>query len=282
MCIFCGGQCGGFGEFLMSLGLPFLGLYFYRIRNFLFKIINKIFRRGSGVEELPDKTRKISSSGELLKNFREISPQSIDPKSLTIIDVKANGGRPKEIPTGIIRSSEPSLLKKKGELKGVRGWLLLLCLMLTILIPTSSLYSAISIIYFINSPLNKIILLVSNNLLLYHMILLAIMAGMATLSFYSGIQLWEVKPGAVKLTKIFLLIYLFCSVIIAIIQSLISLGFGSGEINFIVIMITIFPSLCYFGIWYLYLNNSKRVYNTYGDAESNRVIIGAVPANVIK
>ncbi len=27
MCIFCGGQCGGMGDMLISLGLPLLALY---------------------------------------------------------------------------------------------------------------------------------------------------------------------------------------------------------------------------------------------------------------
>jgi hypothetical protein len=46
MCIFCGGQCGGLGEFLISIGLPFLVLYFSRIKNSLLKIKDGIMRRG--------------------------------------------------------------------------------------------------------------------------------------------------------------------------------------------------------------------------------------------
>jgi hypothetical protein len=278
MCIFCGGQCGGFGEFLISLGLPFLGLYFYRIRNFLAKIINKIFRRSSGVGEIPNKAMEIGTCGELLQDFRVISPQSIDPKNLTLIDIKPKHDRPEERLPGITKLSEPSIPKKKRELKGVRGWLLLLCLNLTFLIPASSLYGVISILYFINSPLNQIALIVSKNLLLYHMILLAIMAGLATLSFYAGLQLWDVKPGAVKLTKIFLIIQLFLSVIIAVIRPLMTFPFGSGGNNFIIIIQTLIPSLIYFSLWYLYLNNSIRVYNTFGETEPKRVIIGAVHA----
>jgi hypothetical protein len=53
MCIFCGGQCGGVGELLISLGLPFLALYLSRIKGSLLKIKKTIFPRGSA--EKPDR-----------------------------------------------------------------------------------------------------------------------------------------------------------------------------------------------------------------------------------
>jgi len=50
MCMFCGGQCGGVGEFLISLGLPFLALYLARIKGAVIKIKKKFSPGGSSVE----------------------------------------------------------------------------------------------------------------------------------------------------------------------------------------------------------------------------------------
>ncbi len=45
MCIFCGGQCGGMGDMLISLGLPLLALYFFRMKGFLLRVKDKILGR---------------------------------------------------------------------------------------------------------------------------------------------------------------------------------------------------------------------------------------------
>ena len=57
MCILCGGQCGGLGEFFISMGLPFLALLLYKLKNWFSRIRNRVLRRGSrpaapGYEEL--------------------------------------------------------------------------------------------------------------------------------------------------------------------------------------------------------------------------------------
>jgi hypothetical protein len=258
--------------------LPFLGLYFYRIRNSLIEIKNKIIRRGSGAEEVPDKTIKCSCCGELPKDCKVISTPSIELENLELIEVKSQHSEPAKKSTWITKFSKTSKSEKRKAPKGVRGWLLLLCINLTILIPALSLYNVISIYYFINSPLNQLILLVSKNLLIYHMAIIAIMVFLATLSFCAGLQLWEVKPAAVKLTKIFLIIQLFLSFIIAVIQSLMTFPFGGSENNFLVIIKFLIPSLLYAGIWYLYLSNSRRVHNTYSEIGKKRVISRQFPA----
>jgi hypothetical protein len=42
MCILCGGQCGGVVDLLISLGLPFVAIYFMRMKGFLTRIKNRI------------------------------------------------------------------------------------------------------------------------------------------------------------------------------------------------------------------------------------------------
>ena len=93
MCIFCGSQCG-VAEFLISIGLPFLGLYFYRIRNSLGKIKNIIIRRGSAAKEIPDQTIKCSCCGELPQDCREVSNQAIELEHLKLIKVKSQHNEP--------------------------------------------------------------------------------------------------------------------------------------------------------------------------------------------
>jgi len=262
MCIFCGGQCG-VAEFLISIGLPFLGLYFYRIRNSLIQIKNKIFRRGFSAAVVPDKKIKCTCGGELLKDWGAIAPPSIAPQDLELIEYKPQDNETVEKLAGTTKFSNPLKLEKKEEPKGVRGWLLLLCLNLIILIPASYLYEVISILYLINSPMNQIILISPNNFLLYHKIILGLIAFLATFSFYAGLQLWEMKLWAVKLTKIFLIIQLFLSSIIAVIQSFMTFPFVGNENNYIIILKITIPSLLHTSIWYLYLSNSRRVHNTY-------------------
>ena len=87
MCIFCGGQCGGTGEFLISLGLPFLALYFSRIKNALIRIKNKIIRRGAGAEEIAGLV-KGTGSVVLLKDWSQVTLQSIDLQKLELLEYK--------------------------------------------------------------------------------------------------------------------------------------------------------------------------------------------------
>ena len=82
MCIFCGGQCGGFGEFLISIGLPFLALYFSRIKQALVRLKNRIFHSG---QEIIAEPIKFECCDQPRHDCRTIHPQSIDPKDLRAI-----------------------------------------------------------------------------------------------------------------------------------------------------------------------------------------------------
>ena len=279
MCIICGSQCG-VAEFLISMGLPFLGLYFYRIRDSLRKIKNIILRRVSGAEELLNKTIKPSGCGELLKDCRGISTQSIEPENLELIKVKSRSNESTGNSTWINKFRKLINLEKKGELKGVRGWLLLLCLNLTIFIPASCFYEVMSTLYSFNSFIYQIMLIVSNQLLLHNIAIIAIMGFLATLSFYAGLQLWEVKPGAVKIAKIFLIIQLSLTFIVAAIRLFIIFPIVASEHSFSVIIKILIPSLLHFSLWYLYLSKSRRVHNTYSNGEREKIIPGQLPAKL--
>ncbi|MEW6386453.1 MAG: DUF2569 family protein [Thermodesulfobacteriota bacterium] len=278
MCIICGGQCGGIVEILIALGFPFLALYFFRMKTALLKIKNRIIGRDSSAEQLLDETVKCNGGGGWRQDSRVISTQPIELENLELIAVRSQPNESAEKSPWMTKFSRAISFKKKRELTGVRGWLLFLCLNLTIIIPASCIYQAMSIFYLYKSPFYQIILLVSYGLLLYNITIIATMGFLGTLSFYAGVLLWNVKPGAVKITKIFLIIHLSLTVIIAGIRLFITFPFDGSDNVGGAIRIFI-PSLLHFSLWYLYLSKSVRVHNTYNQVEKGE-ITGPLPAKL--
>jgi hypothetical protein len=242
MCIFCGGQCGGMGEFLISMGLPFLVLFFFKMKNSLAKIKDKIIHRGSSAGKNENEAKKCSCCGERLSECKVLSNQSIDPNTIELLELK-----PQE---------------KRGP-QGVKGWLLFLCLNLTIIIPFSFLYQAncaLRIFYSSTMPLQTVIF---KHFLIYNIINVAAMIFLSIISFYAGLSLWGVKQKAVKIAKIFLITQLSIIFIIIIARPsmIFSLEWNVNSLDDIIK--SLIPFLSYFTIWYLYLSYSKRVHNTY-------------------
>lgn len=258
MCIFCGGQCGGVGEFLISLGLPFLVLYFSRMKKALIKLKNRIISRGSGAERIQDNAIKCRCCGEWpstgLKKFGTIGFRSRANKTITISNA-------------ITKFNTRQALVEKAIPRGIKGWLLLLCLNLTIFIPASSIYEVNCIFDLFNSTKNKILLFMFKPLLLYNIIIVVSMVCLAIFSFYAGLRLWEVKPRAVKIAKTFLIMQLSLTSIIVIIGPFMTLPLGGNENILRDIMQRLIPSLLNFSLWYLYLGYSRRVFTTYSEAE---------------
>ena len=138
----------------------------------------------------------------------------------------------------------------------VGGWLLLLCLGLIVVYPTSSLYHIFShtIPNLIGAHSPARILLLS----VYSVVFIVV----AFFSIIAGLKLWLVKPGAVRFAKRYLLLYLIANItyfffwmLIArphLIISFAEMGWGHivGPIGATV-------------LWYFYLENSKRVRETY-------------------
>lgn len=253
MCIFCGGQCGGVGEFLISIGLPFLVLYFSRIKNSLVRLKNRIIHKG---QELPAEPLKCGCCDQPLQNCKLIHAQAIDSKDLALLELKSHEG-------GITK------------ILGVKGWLLLLCLTFTIFIPASYLYQINCVLDLINSPLDNMLLLMFKNLLLYNLATIASMLFLAIFSFYAGLRLWHVKPKAVKTAKVFLIIQLIIILAITIIRPFITVTLETDGEIFREILINLVPSLFQFCLWYLYLSKSRRVYHTY--LEVKKVKIDSIP-----
>ena len=87
MCIFCGGQCGGMGEFLISLGLPFLALYFFRIKRALARLKNRLLQRKPTVG-IPAEAVTCQCCGESLADCRQVLSQPLGPHDLDLLTVR--------------------------------------------------------------------------------------------------------------------------------------------------------------------------------------------------
>lgn len=263
MCIFCGGQCGGAGDLFISLGLPFLVLYYYRLRNSLVRIKNRIFRGGSSVERKQDEVEICSCCGEKLNECKILSAQAIYPGMIGQLESLSLDRQPAENATGAFKVNRPERPQMEKGKTGVRGWLLFLCLNLTIIIPFSCLYEATSALGAIYSPVMQIQLLGFKNLLLFHKIIIITMAFLAVFSFYAGLCLWEAKQKAVKIAKIFLLTQLGLMFFVFAIRPFMVILYSDGN-KFRIIIESLIPFFSYFSVWFLYLTFSRRVRSTFG------------------
>jgi hypothetical protein len=144
------------------------------------------------------------------------------------------------------------------SVKGVNGWLLWLCITITILVPYSIANALKELLkdYLLYQYDKNILLILICTIVLYILLLI--------FSIYVGLRLWNVKPKAVKIAKIFLLGQFIVSLIIFIILYLIIPAGGNEKLLGELLGDTI-KSLFFFIIWYIYLNNSTRVSNTYID-----------------
>ncbi len=144
------------------------------------------------------------------------------------------------------------------QYRGVRGWLLILCLNVGILDPLTMLLT---------------IFLVTNATKPYfgehpELLRLCLASGicrlaLAVFSVYAGMALWKIVPGAVSIAKK----YLMAVVLYSVVASLLPVIAGVPQESYQEFAgQTLFNSLLtmsYAIAWYLYLQRSKRVKATY-------------------
>lgn len=149
-------------------------------------------------------------------------------------------------------------LDKKTEerLKGIGGWLLFFCITLIVLTPLYTIKGVMdygkAIKHFNQFSGIKAILFID----------LALSITLMSFSIFAGVIILQLRNNAVKIAKIYLLTMLAFSFISAI---LLVVGLPSEVTRAIIYDIVgdIVRSLGYFLIWYFYLNDSKRVKNTF-------------------
>ncbi len=149
--------------------------------------------------------------------------------------------------------------------KGVKGWLLLLCVCLTILDPLSAFITLIAVTnetkpYFDQQPgLFRLMLiggLCSTCLIVF--------------SIYTGISLWKIVPNAVTTVKRYFICAFLYSLFSIFLPAIVGLSEGTSHevvktssVNNVIVMV-------YLSIWYLYLIRSRRVKATYGESRERR------------
>lgn len=144
--------------------------------------------------------------------------------------------------------------------QGVRGWLLVLCLMLTVVGPIISVWLMAheygnSVRVASGSPSGLVAVIGS----------LLLTACAVAFGAYAGLRLWRVQPKAVKTAKLALLFGVVVDIVTTAIEAA-TAEVPSDQLLFQV-KISVMPSLIFFTLCFAYLNRSKRVYNTY---ESHR------------
>ena len=143
------------------------------------------------------------------------------------------------------------------EFRGVRGWLLALCLMLTVIGPAIAVWLMV-IEYtsaeplFRESPGRQAAALGS----------LLLSGCSVVFGAYAGLRLWLVLPNAVRTAKYALLFGLAVDIVTTAFEAA-AAQVPSDRLLFQV-EISLLPTLIFFTVCFTYLNQSKRVYATYG------------------
>ena len=141
---------------------------------------------------------------------------------------------------------------------GVRGWLLILCLNITILDPLTMLLT----VFFVTSATRPYF---AEHPELFRLCLASGVCrlALAVFSVYAGIALWRLVPGAPSVAKKYLLSVALYSVVAICLPLLVGVSKESyqemaGQ-TFFNSLVTVAYATC----WYLYLQRSRRVKATY-------------------
>ena len=151
----------------------------------------------------------------------------------------------------------PSGPQPDVEFRGVRGWLLALCLMLTVIGPAIAVWLMV-IEYtgaeplFSESPSRQAAAIGS-----------LVLSGCSVLfGAYAGLRLWLVLPNAVRTAKYALLFGLAVDIVTTAFEA--AAAQVPGHQILFHVELGLIPTLIFFTVCFTYLNQSKRVSATYG------------------
>jgi hypothetical protein len=147
-----------------------------------------------------------------------------------------------------------------AQLDGVKGWLLILCLILILVNPVASISNIYSS-FKIASPFFKVypglrVITITDGIL---------SIGIICFSIYAGISLWRIRPNGVAIVKAFLLLFMGYAVVANILPFLAGLPANANEAMIAQAFIGVLRSAIFVFIWYMYLEKSKRVCATFPD-----------------
>jgi hypothetical protein len=145
----------------------------------------------------------------------------------------------------------------------IAGWLLLFCLILTVVNPLASVYQLATVVVptFLATHVAKVAWLLAVQALL--------IAGLAIFSVVAGVRLWLIKAGAVATARRFLWAYLLLSIAyfflwIIVVRPSSTLNLAAIGFGFVV------RPIGFFALWLSYLEHSKRVRETYSAELASR------------
>ncbi len=143
-------------------------------------------------------------------------------------------------------------------LTGVRGWLLFLCVVLTILNPLALLFWVFE--------LGHLVTLLQTRYPAYAQAVLAqqcLFGALAVLSVRAGLQLWRVQPEAPRTAKNFLVAYLVVFLVSAFLPYVSPFPKPLRAALIETSAVSALRTLAFCAVWHLYLTRSRRVQNTY-------------------
>lgn len=170
-------------------------------------------------------------------------------------------------PEGIVEAAQAAPAGSIGSrglpLQGVKGWLLFFCISLTVLNP---LATAIGLIYGLSGA--GPVLLQYPGLLVVTGLDLLLSVALAALSLYAGVSLWRIRPGALKVARMFLLIGAVYTLVSPFMGLLAGLPDAANQVILQDALQSGGRGVVYPVLWMTYLMRSKRVAATYPDAAS--------------
>jgi hypothetical protein len=141
--------------------------------------------------------------------------------------------------------------------QGVGGWLLLLCLSLTVFGPLWTLYN-LTESFNLLQDFDRF-----PGLFVVATVDAILSVGLGTFSIYAGVALWSIRPGAVQTAKTFLLCLLGYVAVAAILPFMAGLPSTASEALIAAVVKNTVRGVVFVAIWYSYLNKSGRVSATY-------------------
>ncbi len=146
------------------------------------------------------------------------------------------------------------------DYKGVKGWLLLLCVSMAILTPITGLVSLMTVTDILKPHFDE-------DPSLFKLVLITGICNICLLvySMYAGVSLWRIATNAVRNAKryfIALFHYSFFSIffpqLVGLSEKTLTDVYKTSPLLNLMVMFEAF-------LWYLYLRKSKRVKATYGE-----------------
>lgn len=164
----------------------------------------------------------------------------------------------------VVASTQPSSPLGTGACTSVHGWLLVLCLTLTVIGPLISAWLmaneyAVFAPYFASSTGLQAAILVS----------LAITASSVAFGICAGLRLWLIRPNAVTTAKYALLAGLAADIVTTMIGLVAGPTLDGDDRLLRQLTTNLIPSLIFFTVCFAYLNKSSRVSATYPLAQGD-------------